>query len=321
MRGEASDCGDCATEHQLTVPCRALIVGKVDSSNKLRQLDELLEVARAKLVALAAGRHHAYAADPSGTSNSRGDRQSIAADDGATRVPETGAGHSAAAGVAGGEGGSLTGGACGMRLKGGDREELATQCEAAESGQSAGGADAAGADAALRREAKVVAEILQHVGEASALVQGDLAERLHTAARRCAQCGPFLCSSLCLACLRAMKLADSGLGLYDVAACYNDCRAAAASGRGAVGAARVPLGVFPVAGGGAVALSSCSLCLAGEGCDGRSWSLADVWYHTACQRRSGELSCRRVVGCWGTRADRAARCLECTLGHARLRFQ
>lgn len=185
------DGGD--VEDQLTVPCRALIVGKVDSSDKLRRLDELLEVARAKLIALTDGRHHARTAGPSAILDLDEDRQSSAMDDGASELREAGAHASGAAGVADGGGGSnADGDACDLRLEG-DREEVAAQRDVLESGRSIGGGDSAGADAVLRQEAKVVAEILQHVGEASALVQGDLAERLHTTARRCAQCGTLNC--------------------------------------------------------------------------------------------------------------------------------
>lgn len=192
---QAETSGATTTDDELTVPCRSLTVGKIDSCNKLRRLDELLEVARAKLVALAhgarteagtgtgSGTQHDESSSTAGGPPGTGGRPETVLD--APRTLEAGdaaaansildrGGHEAAVGLQGAGEGGLQG--------------------AGEGGLPAAvvhGAASVAVTGAVQEGALVVAEILRHVAEASALVQGDLAERLHTSSRRCAQCGPL----------------------------------------------------------------------------------------------------------------------------------
>lgn len=159
------------------IPFRTAAMCKLDASSKLRRLDELLEVARAKLTALAHG-----------TVVCRGDG---------------GEGCAATAGLAPG--------GVAERATGGEHDVAAADEETARP-QPSGAADVDPADTAGERigareggmavgvpcqvteEARRVADILAHVAEASALVQGDLADRLHSSAKRCAQCAHRLAS-------------------------------------------------------------------------------------------------------------------------------
>lgn len=192
---QAETSGATATDDELTAPCRSLTVGKVDSCNKLRRLDELLEVARAKLVALAHGAQTETCTEPADA------RQHVQPRSTSGRPP---GGHPEAAADAAGtlEAGEAVAGP--SRLDRGGHEVAVGQQgftqggeffkNAGEGGLPAtvvhGAVSVAGAGA-VQEGALVVAEILRHVAEASALVQGDIAERLHSSSRRCAQCAPL----------------------------------------------------------------------------------------------------------------------------------
>lgn len=160
--------GSPAEERQASF--RTAAVCRMDASDKLRRLDELLEVARAKLLAMVhSGNEQA----------GQGDVQA-----GLETLAASGVG--AAATRVGTESTVRQG-------RESAQDDTASGPEAdSEVMRNAGsqhvGAVGAKMGSPARDEARCVADILESVAQASALVQGDLAERLTAAAKRCAQC-------------------------------------------------------------------------------------------------------------------------------------
>eukprot|EP00892_Ulva_mutabilis_P001972 jgi/Ulvmu1/11776/UM008_0190.1 len=140
----------------MDIPFRTAAMCKLDASNNLRRLDELLEVARAKLLALV------HASD---------------------ERPVHGFGQVAAVGGAGADAVAASGAPARHAAQHGGEPMSPARAGGDGKGDGALGVLGGGAAEVARR----VADILVSVAEASALVQGDLAERLHTKAARCAQ--------------------------------------------------------------------------------------------------------------------------------------